>query len=146
MHWKITRKAFAASKNPLASRKHCPGCGSCGSKAFARFGEVGFPTTRDEDWRFTNISAISRTPFRLAGNGRSRSHPKRKLSRSSLAGAACQLVFVDGRFASELSSMGQLPAHVTVRSLAAQLATEAGTVEPHLGRYLDTKRDSAFRA
>src|SRR5437773_1601997 len=27
--------------------------------AFARFCEVGFPTTHDEDWRFTNVSAIA---------------------------------------------------------------------------------------
>ena len=31
--------------------------------AFARFCEVGFPTTHDEDWRFTNVSAIAQTPF-----------------------------------------------------------------------------------
>ena len=29
--------------------------------AFARFCGVGFPTTRDEDWRFTNVSAIAQT-------------------------------------------------------------------------------------
>ena len=40
--------------------------------AFARFCEVGFPTTHDEDWRFTNVSAIAQTPFRLARNGRVR--------------------------------------------------------------------------
>ena len=31
--------------------------------AFARFCEVGFPTTHDEDWRFTNVSAIAQTAF-----------------------------------------------------------------------------------
>ena len=36
--------------------------------AFARFCEVGFPTPHDEDWRFTNVSAIAQTPFRLAWN------------------------------------------------------------------------------
>jgi len=40
--------------------------------AFARFCEAGFPTTHDEDWRFTNVSAIAQTPFRLARNGRAR--------------------------------------------------------------------------
>ena len=35
-------------------------------EAFARFCEVGFPTTHDEDWRFTNVSEIARTRFRLA--------------------------------------------------------------------------------
>jgi len=38
---------------------------------FARFSETGFPTTRDEDWRFTNPAAIAQTPFRLVRNGRS---------------------------------------------------------------------------
>src|SRR5438445_2385173 len=36
------------------------------AQAFARFCETGFPTTHDEDWRFTNVSAIARTPFQLA--------------------------------------------------------------------------------
>src|SRR5450631_1533966 len=33
--------------------------------AFQRFSELGFPTTHDEEWRFTNVSAISRTGFRV---------------------------------------------------------------------------------
>ncbi len=35
--------------------------------AFARFTETGFPTTHDEDWRFTNVAEVSSTPFELAG-------------------------------------------------------------------------------
>ena len=29
----------------------------------ARFAERGFPTINDEDWRFTNVSAIAKLPF-----------------------------------------------------------------------------------
>jgi Fe-S cluster assembly protein SufD len=32
--------------------------------AFARFSELGFPTTRDEEWRFTNVAPIARAAFR----------------------------------------------------------------------------------
>ena len=32
-------------------------------RAFARFAELGFPTTHDEEWRFTNVAAIARTAF-----------------------------------------------------------------------------------
>lgn len=32
--------------------------------AFLRFAEVGFPTTHDEEWRFTNVAPIARTNFR----------------------------------------------------------------------------------
>ncbi len=31
--------------------------------AFARFTETGFPTTHDEEWRFTNVAPIARTRF-----------------------------------------------------------------------------------
>jgi len=33
-------------------------------RAFARFTELGFPTTRDEEWRFTNVAPIAREAFR----------------------------------------------------------------------------------
>jgi Fe-S cluster assembly protein SufD len=31
--------------------------------AFRRFSELGFPTTHDEEWRFTNVAPIARTRF-----------------------------------------------------------------------------------
>ena len=31
--------------------------------AARRFAELGFPTTRDEEWRFTNVSSIAKTQF-----------------------------------------------------------------------------------
>ena len=108
---------------------------------FARFSDTSFPTLRDEDWRFTNVSAIAQTPFRLVRNGDSL--PSRKdLDPFRIAGLGCQLVFVDGRFAPALSTLGQMPAGVTVNSLARQLERDPGTLEPHLGRYLDLQRDA----
>jgi Fe-S cluster assembly protein SufD len=32
--------------------------------AFQRFAELGFPTTHDEEWRFTNVAPIARATFR----------------------------------------------------------------------------------
>ena len=37
--------------------------------AIERFAATGFPTTRDEDWRYTNVAAIEATPFQLAPDG-----------------------------------------------------------------------------
>ena len=31
--------------------------------AFQRFAELGFPTTKDEEWRFTNVAPIARARF-----------------------------------------------------------------------------------
>jgi Fe-S cluster assembly protein SufD len=39
-------------------------------EAFERFSRAGFPTTRDEEWRFTNVAPIARANWRVAaGSG-----------------------------------------------------------------------------
>ena len=127
----------AASREPAWLRK-------LRQDGFARFGETGFPTVRDEDWRFTNLSAVAQTPFRLVHNGHHL--PSRTdVAAHRIPGAACELVFVDGRFAAELSSAGKLPNGVKVGSLANEIAANPRAVEPHLGRYLNIQRD-AFAA
>jgi Fe-S cluster assembly protein SufD len=108
---------------------------------FARFSEVGFPTTRDEDWRFTNPGAISKTAFHLVRNGHSLPSAK-DLEKFQIPGVGAKLVFVDGRFAEKLSSIGPLPAGVTVGNLAAEIARDPAAVEKHLGRYLNMQRDA----
>ena len=108
-------------------------------KALARFFETGFPTTRDEDWRFTNVSAIARTPFRRAGKPTG-------LSRADLAAwkiqsSAAQLVFVDGQFVHGMSALDGLTKGLTVSGLKDQIRRQPELVEAHLGRYLDIQRD-----
>jgi Fe-S cluster assembly protein SufD len=117
-------------------------------RGFDRFSETGFPTTHDEDWRFTNISAITQTNFQLNGNGH-HLPTSRQIEPYRITGAASQLVFVDGRFSPELSSLGNLPKGITAANLAAQIAApninDPQALEPYLGRYLDIQRD-AFSA
>ena len=33
---------------------------------FHKFAEVGFPTTHDEEWRFTNVAPVARANYRVA--------------------------------------------------------------------------------
>jgi Fe-S cluster assembly protein SufD len=40
------------------------------ARAFARFAELGFPTTHNEEWRFTNVAPIARTTFRTGSSER----------------------------------------------------------------------------
>ena len=110
-------------------------------EAFARFSESGFPTTHDEDWRFTNVSAVASTPFELAEPA---NVSKNDLERFGISGFACQLVFINGLFSKELSIIPAAKG-VKISSLAAQLAQNPANVEQHLGRYLNTERD-AFAA
>jgi Fe-S cluster assembly protein SufD len=109
--------------------------------AFARFREVGFPTTHDEDWRFTNVSEIARTPFRLARN-RSTAVSASELRQWRVAGEACLLVFVNGHFSRELSAIDKLPRGATVGGLAENIDCGDRVLEQHMGRYLDVGRDA----
>ena len=108
--------------------------------AFARFCEVGFPTTHDEDWRFTNVSAIARTPFLLKEKGKIQLS-KKDLAGGAIEGAPAQLVFVDGQFVRECSHFANLPRGVTIAGLKDQIANNPDAIEAHLGHYLDTRRD-----
>jgi len=108
--------------------------------AFARFCETGFPTTHDEDWRFTSVSAIARTAFSFG-------QAAPRLSDSDLKpwrveGAAAQLVFVDGQFVRGLSKFGTLFAGIVVSGLKEEIEKRAPAIEAHLGRYLNTQRDA----
>lgn len=107
--------------------------------AFARFCEVGFPTTHDEDWRFTNVSEIAKTEFELP---RRANISSREIDPFKVSGFAAQLIFVNGCFSPELSSVGSLPAGVKISSLAEEIKTNPASLEAHFGRYLNTKRDA----
>ena len=109
--------------------------------AFARFAEVGFPTTRDEDWRFTNITPITRTQFRLPGNALVQLPPA-ELKSWNIEGSAARLVFVNGRYAPELSRIDALPKGVAVSSLREQVEGNSDQISKQLGHYADTQRDA----
>ena len=117
--------------------------------AIAGFAEKGFPTTRQEEWRNTNVAPIAAVPFQLAttplpppqGGGELRilQHP--------LADLGCpKLVFINGRFAKQLSTLGGLPAEVKAGSLGEALESEGKTLERHLARYAADYREHAFVA
>jgi len=109
-------------------------------RAFARFCKVGFPTVRDEDWRFTSLSSVARTQFKLARRG-----PLR-LKRSDLAswqfeGCSAQLVFIDGLFEPELSTCFEIPDTAVATGLWAAMRNHPDAVAGHLGQHLDIERD-----
>jgi Fe-S cluster assembly protein SufD len=102
-------------------------------RSIARFCELGFPTTKHEEWRFTNVAPIAGTAFRLAGPSATRLPPS-AVAPFVLGGPEQHcLVFVNGRYSAELSRGGTWPAGVRVGSLGEALAADPGLIERHLG-------------
>jgi Fe-S cluster assembly protein SufD len=107
-------------------------------EAFARFCELGFPTFKDEDWRFTSVQPIANTAFQLA-LGLPASY---EFNLELLEGLACRLVFVNGRFAPELSETGNLPKGAVATGLKAAIERDGAYIQSHLARYEDFQADS----
>lgn len=103
-------------------------------RAIERFAAVGFPTLREEEWRFTNVAPIVRSSFRPASD----EAPElglEAIAPSLFAGAAARLTFVDGRFAPALSFVGDLPAGVFVGRLAEAIEAQREEITEHLGAH-----------
>jgi len=110
----------------------------------AHFAELGFPTTDDEEWRFTNVRPIAELKPQTPKAG-SALPSVADLARLTYGDLTRQLmVFVDGRFSAELSSSVNDPA-VKVQSLAEAIQTDAAGLSQHLGRYARFD-DNAFAA
>ena len=102
----------------------------------ARFRDVGFPTLKDEMWRYTNVAPIVKQRFvpsvGLRGDGVSedRVRPARL---SQFEGS--ELLFLNGRYMPRLSKLKDLPPGVRVGSLSKMLAWQPNAVEGKLGRF-----------
>ncbi|MDB5296369.1 MAG: Iron-regulated transporter permease protein SufD [Phycisphaerales bacterium] len=101
----------------------------------ARFDAVGFPTTKQEEWRFTNVAPIAKTDFRLAvpedDGGAADAVDRHTFGKA----AAAELVFVNGQYRPDLSTPGKLPPGATLLGLAEAVERHPDVVRAHLGQH-----------
>jgi len=102
--------------------------------AIERFAKLGFPTRRNEAWKYTSVSELAKAdldPEPPAREGISRDEIRVLLGEQ---GSPDWFVFEDGRFAPELSSAQTLPTGVEVVGLAGALDEHADLIRPLLDR------------
>ncbi len=97
------------------------------------FAELGFPTQRLEDRKYTNVAPLARVEFAPAAANneaaaQAQQHPAFDLD-------CWRMVFINGRYAPALSRLEGLPRGVEVRSLAEALAASPAALEEHLGKH-----------
>jgi Fe-S cluster assembly protein SufD len=112
-------------------------------EAIRRFEDLGFPTTRQEEWRFTNVKRIAETEFALA-------EIPAPLSRETISPFVLdkdylRLVFVNGHYVGDLSETAAAPHGAVVGSLSAALADHPALIEDHLGQ-LASDDNASFAA
>jgi Fe-S cluster assembly protein SufD len=112
------------------------------AEAVDRLDVLSLPTLRDEEWRFTDISPLTKMSFAPALSATYLEAAD--VAHFYIEEATTRLVFVDGIYAPQLSSAAS-NSGVAVSNLPTILATHAATIEAHLGRHA-AFRDNVFAA
>src|SRR5262245_54249532 len=137
---------FAAEAERNNESRHADAAWVTGVRrdALRRFRDLGLPTTRDEEWRFTSIAPIAETPFVLPANGASAVRAADVQALRWDGDRSATLVFVNRRYIPAVSGLRGLPPGVRVQSLAAAWSDGNGA-EAHLTRIAPADR-RAFAA
>ncbi len=112
------------------------------ANAMERFEELGFPSVKNEEWKYTNVAAIAKGNFTSTGSAAPSSLTTDVNELASLGSpetASSQLIVVNGELRNELSSVAALPPEVVVIELSQAIADERyqEIVRTNLGRHAD---------
>ncbi len=142
--------AYSAAFLELQERSNANGDASWINRlretAFDSFEQLGLPTTRDEEWKYTNSAPIAKTKFAPAPpEGKEQNSTNVKIDADTLKdfiypeAQGSQLVFVNGILSAGLSSIIDLPQGVIAMSLAEALRdeTHANILRERLARKAD---------
>ena len=83
--------------------------------AFERFLEIGYPTKKQESWRYTNLSSLVKTKYQ-SPNGEASKIDNNIISEHSIENSH-RIVFINGIFDTEFSSIDDISKQVTIRNV-----------------------------
>jgi len=158
--------AECARAAPNLPGAHVPWLARMRGAALVAFEQRGFPSRREEEWKYTSVAEFLRHRFHVVPDGRGADAAASLARRFALEhDAAHLLVFHNGRYAPALSAPGRLPAGVVLGSLADALNTAPDILQPYLssedqplafsalnaafmadGAYLHLQRDTVLEA
>jgi Fe-S cluster assembly protein SufD len=139
-----TASRYAAEYQTIASAlpgQILPWLQALRAEALAQFSAQGFPSPREEEWRYTNVSGIEKKLFSPSADLTAGDVDAEWLKAHKLQDAWV-LVLVNGHFSAELSVLTDLPEAVSVMGMADALAKQPGKVEKYLGAAADQAEHS----
>lgn len=114
-------------------------------RAMDHFEQVGFPSVKEEEWKYTNVAPIARTGFSpLVSDDASSAVTKQELAAFIYPEAEkSRLVFVNGLLRADLSSLSGLPEGVVAVDLAEAFDSDryAHVVQEYLARVVDCEEN-----
>jgi Fe-S cluster assembly protein SufD len=121
-------------------------------KAGAAFESLDFPTTRNEEWKYTNVAPILKVAYRESFDGATNDlKSQNRLTARDIdpftfvESRESQLVFINGKFSRELSNLSAASKACIAGDLAEIPSEYAHVARDHFAAYADY-RDAAFTA
>ncbi len=100
-----------------------------------RFLASGFPSTREEEWKYTNLRPLSQESFVLSGEGDAKNLSSNQFLASCVAGAhAFRNVSINGRHSDQFSTDENLPKGCLFSNLRQAMDLYPDLLEQHLGK------------
>ncbi len=104
--------------------------------ALSKFSSLSIPTTRDEEWKYTNLSPVIKHNFNVI--------PVKTDVTPEIVGKFLfdklehhLMVFVNGEFRRDLSRLGEIPNSVEVMNLASAIKNNHPALLRHFGKYAE---------
>ncbi len=119
----------------LLPGKHLPWLEALREHAALRFSRQGFPSVRDEEWKYTNLSSFTKKRFRIVADENNPADVQDMLKTCQLPGC-WTVTLVNGHFCAALSQLEDLPEGVVIGSLADALEQVPERVESYFGKAL----------
>ena len=98
--------------------------------ALTKFTALGFPTPREEDWKYTNVGPYVKSPFQFRFEPFTYGLNREKVSELILGEKkGPTLVFVNGLYSDKLSQISNLPKGAKIKNLSSALREDSQIVE-----------------
>ena len=112
-------------------------------RALTRFVALGFPTTKDEEWRFTNLAPLARIRFAPVLHQDPSGAETEQIQHPGFNDFRCiRLLFVDGHFVKEASAVHSLLPGVVIGGLRSAIDTKHDLVFRFLARHVGLDGDA----
>lgn len=105
------------------------------NEAFGCFAELKFPTTKHEEWKYTNPNAFLKQAFAFDAQTNVSEVQVNDCLVSELAGI--RLVFINGVFSAKYSQIDALPKGLTILPLAEVLEKNPSVLEPYFAKHIN---------
>ncbi len=110
--------------------------------AFDIFQESGFPNTRVEDWKYTDVKPIAKNTFSNITESNMASD-NNEIDEILIKGLDCiNLVFINGAYSEKYSDIKNISNKIVIKSMADALINDESLLKKHLTKHINQELNS----